>query len=150
MKRSRGRARIRMDVRTASAAGTLRVGRRLASRLSPGDVVTLSGDVGSGKTTLAKGLVCGLGAASASRQVSSPTFTIIQDYPGRVRVRHIDWYRLRTVAGVDREMAEECLADPQAVSIVEWPERAPDLVPGRAIRVRLAHAGGNRRRILVR
>lgn len=129
---------------TASEEDTAAVGERLAARLDRGDVVLLSGELGSGKTAFVRGLARGLGARESD--VSSPTFTIIQEYPGRLMLYHVDLYRLDP-REVDDLGLEELVAGDGVVAI-EWAERwhgRPDDV----IEVQLEHAGEDRRRIVV-
>jgi tRNA threonylcarbamoyladenosine biosynthesis protein TsaE len=130
---------------TDSAAETEALGAQLAERLSPGDVVVLSGEVGAGKTTLIRGACRALGVEGP---VTSPTFTIGHRYTGgRVAVSHLDLYRLQGLAGEDPALLEDYLG-PDAVAFVEWPAvAAPELAGRSPIEVRLAHAGGDRRRI---
>ena len=131
-----------------SATQTKKIARQLGQRLRCGDVVTLSGDLGAGKTTFAKGLAKALGVRS-EREVSSPTFVLIHEYAGRLPVYHLDWYRLETVTGSDRRMAEECF-DGEGVTIVEWPERGKALLPAERIEVRLRHTGPASRVVEIR
>ncbi len=131
-----------------SAAETKKVARELAKKLSRGDVVTLSGELGAGKTTFAKGLVKGLGARS-ERDVSSPTFVLIHEYRARLPVYHLDWYRLERVVGTDRELAEECF-DANGVTLIEWPERGKTVLPRERLEVKLSHRGGSRRKVEIR
>ena len=81
------------EVRTASPEATQQFGRRFAERLAVGDCVALVGELGAGKTVLVRGIAAGLGVADR-RMVSSPTFVLVQEYPGRVPVFHVDLYRL--------------------------------------------------------
>jgi len=126
---------------TASAEETIALGRRIAATLPAGAVVLLIGNLGAGKTTLAKGIVEGLGAAS-SDEVSSPTFTLVHEYGGRVY--HVDLYRLETRAEVET-LGLDDLLDSGAVIVVEWGERFPELWPSRRIEIRLEGADGDRR-----
>jgi tRNA threonylcarbamoyladenosine biosynthesis protein TsaE len=129
-----------------SAAETEALGARLAERLGPGDVVVLSGDLGAGKTTLIRGACRALGV---EEPVTSPTFTIGQRYRGRLPVSHLDLYRLAGLEGEDPALLDDYL-DAATVAFVEWPAVAePALVGHRTIEVRLAHAGGDTRRIEV-
>ncbi|MEM6327060.1 MAG: tRNA (adenosine(37)-N6)-threonylcarbamoyltransferase complex ATPase subunit type 1 TsaE [Bacteroidota bacterium] len=130
---------------TASVAETLRLGERLAAHLQPGDVVALSGDLGAGKTHLAKGLVRGLGG-DADR-VTSPTFVLVTEHATDPPVRHLDLYRLETEHEFDGIGLDEMLNDAEHVTLVEWPERAANRFPAHTIRLHLAHEGGDRRTV---
>lgn len=103
---------------THSEAGTEDVGRQLAAGLRAGQVILLSGPLGAGKTALARGLATGLGCDAEA--VSSPTFTLVQEYAGPVRLQHVDLYRLAPDE-VDDLALEDLLDD--AVMVVEWPDR---------------------------
>jgi len=125
-------------VTTHSEEETAAAGRRMASTLRAGDVVLLMGDLGAGKTAFARGLAEGLGIGRD--EVSSPTFTIVQEYRGgRLPLYHVDLYRLNDPREIDDlgldEIAEE------GVLAIEWAERLPRRPPG-AIVVTLAHASG--------
>jgi len=107
--------------------------------------VLLIGQLGAGKTTLAKGIVKGLGAASPD-DVSSPTFTLIHEYSPNVY--HIDLYRLDTAAQVATLGLEE-IFDRRAVVLIEWGERFPELMPEGCVEIRLSATGENSREIEV-
>ena len=131
--------------RTASEEETIALGERLAAHLPARAIVLLIGNLGSGKTTLAKGIVKGLGAAPPE-EVSSPTFTLIHEYGEGRRVYHIDLYRLdsaRQVAGLGLEE----LFDREAVFLIEWGERFPDLMPAARTEIRLRRTGPDEREI---
>jgi tRNA threonylcarbamoyladenosine biosynthesis protein TsaE len=128
---------------TSSAAETEAFGAMLAERLEPGDVVVVSGEVGSGKTTLIRGALRALGVKGP---VSSPTFTIGRRYLGRVPVSHLDLYRLDSLEGEDPGLLEDYLG-PDAIAFIEWPEAAEPSLERTVRRVRLRHAGGDRRRV---
>jgi len=121
------------------------LGEKLAAELPPKTVVLLIGPLGAGKTTLAKGIVKGLGAA-APDDVSSPTFTLIHEYSPSVY--HIDLYRLDTAAQVATLGLEE-IFDPRAVVLIEWGERFPELMPEERIEIRLRGTGEHSREIEV-
>ncbi len=109
--------------KTRSVAGTLAIAQTIAEILSAPRVVVLRGELGAGKTTLVKGWVAALGAGS-EEDVTSPTFTLVHEYTGpRVKVYHLDLYRLET----ERELAtlglEEMAAEPGALILVEWGEK---------------------------
>ena len=122
-----------------SAAETKKIGRILAKFLKAGDVVTLQGGLGAGKTTLVKGIAKGLGVPSENA-VSSPTFVLVHEYHGRKRIFHLDWYRLKTLSDTDADLAEECFSS-DAVTLVEWPERGKEIIPAGSLRIRLSHRG---------
>jgi len=124
---------------------TEEAGAELAERLRPGDVVLVSGELGSGKTTFVRGACRALGVEGP---VTSPTFTIGHVLAGSPEVAHLDLYRLGTLAGEDPALLEDYLT-PDRVGFVEWPAVAEPELERVAARVLLEHAGGNRRRITV-
>ncbi len=132
---------------TASEDETVALGRLLARELRPPAVVLLIGNLGAGKTTLAKGIVAGLGAASPD-DVSSPTFTLIHEYGGQgaPKVFHIDLYRLDDPAQALAIGLDDIL-DSDAVVLLEWAERFPRLLPKRRIEIRMTPGDGDARRI---
>jgi tRNA threonylcarbamoyladenosine biosynthesis protein TsaE len=132
--------------RTASDAETVALGRRLAGELPPRGVVLLIGNLGAGKTTLAKGIVSGLGAAAAD-DVSSPTFTLIHEY-GEGRAYHIDLYRLEDARQVESLGLEE-LFDRDAMVLIEWGERFPRLMPAERTEIRIRALADEEREIEV-
>jgi tRNA threonylcarbamoyladenosine biosynthesis protein TsaE len=129
-----------VEVETASPEETERVASVLAAGLAPGDVVTVSGELGSGKTTFVRGACRALGVTAP---VTSPTFTIGHRYAGRVTVSHLDFYRFEGVSDSDWGDLEPYFED--AVVFVEWPEAALGYLPEPRIRVGLRHLGGDRR-----
>ena len=133
-------------VETNSAAETEELGARIAARLKAGDVVLLSGELGSGKTTLIRGACRALGI---SGPVTSPTFTIGQRYGGgRLAVSHLDLYRLESLEDEDPALLDDYLSS-EGVAFVEWPGAGAERLGSAALEVRLAHAGEERRRIEV-
>jgi tRNA threonylcarbamoyladenosine biosynthesis protein TsaE len=120
-------------------------GAELASRLGPGDVVLVSGELGSGKTTFVRGACRALGVEGP---VTSPTFTIGQVLGESPEVAHLDLYRLGSLAGEDPALLEDYLT-PDRVGFVEWPALVEPTLERVAARVLLEHAGGDRRRITV-
>ena len=137
--------------RTHSEAETLALGAHLARELPARGVVLLIGNLGAGKTMLAKGIAGALGAA-APEEVSSPTFTLIHEYGGASgtppRVYHIDLYRLEE----EREVATlglEEIFERDALVLIEWGERFPQLMPAARTEIRLRDAGGDERDIEV-
>ena len=139
------------EVITRSAEETTSWGRQFAARLQAPIVVLLSGELGSGKTTLTKGIVSGLGAAS-EEEVTSPTFTLVHVYGQAQRavskVYHVDLYRIENFHDFETLGMEDVFEQP-GVLIVEWAERFPLKSPWPQIRVRLEHLDGDRRRLTV-
>jgi len=123
--------------RTRSEEETIALGRELAASLAPGAVL-LIGNLGAGKTTLAKGIVEGLNAAPAD-EVSSPTFTLIHQYgqTGTAPVYHIDLYRLDEARQVESLGLEDLFASGSVV-LLEWAERFPTLLPRQRMEIRLS------------
>jgi len=132
--------------RTASEAETIALGERLARALPRRGVVLLIGNLGAGKTTLAKGIVNGVGAA-APEDVSSPTFTLIHEYGGG-RAYHVDLYRLDEPREVATLGLEE-IFDRDALVLVEWGERFPKLMPPARTEIRITTLAGDEREIEV-
>ena len=132
-------------VRTSGPRETEAVAAELAAGLRSGDVVTVAGELGSGKTTFVRGACRELGVTDP---VLSPTFTIGRRYRGRVPVSHVDLYRLEDLGAEDPGLLDDYLTE-DAISFVEWPAAlAPEL--GRvAARVTIEHAGGDERLIAV-
>ena len=124
---------------------TAAAGAELAERLTPGDVVLVSGELGSGKTTFVRGACRALGVEAP---VTSPTFTIGHVLPGSPEVAHLDLYRLGSLAGEDPALLEDYLT-PERVGFVEWPAVAEPALERVVARVLLEHEGGDRRRITV-
>src|SRR5918993_3796390 len=130
---------------TSSPEETEAVGAALGRALTPGDVVLVSGELGSGKTTFVRGACRALGVEGP---VTSPTFTIGHVLPGSLEVAHLDLYRLGSLAGEDPALLEDYLT-PERIAFVEWPEVAEPALERVAARVLLEHSGGDRRRITV-
>ncbi|HET8820895.1 MAG TPA: tRNA (adenosine(37)-N6)-threonylcarbamoyltransferase complex ATPase subunit type 1 TsaE [Thermoleophilaceae bacterium] len=130
---------------TSSPEETEAVGASLGRGLTPGEVVLVSGELGSGKTTFVRGACRALGIEGP---VTSPTFTIGQVLGSDPEVAHLDLYRLGSLAGEDPALLEDYLT-PERVGFVEWPEVAEPALERVAARVLLEHAGGDRRRITV-
>jgi tRNA threonylcarbamoyladenosine biosynthesis protein TsaE len=129
---------------TRSEEETSAAGERFAGRLRPGAVVLLHGDLGAGKTAFVRGLARGLGASADD--VSSPTFTLIQEYRGRLRLYHVDLYRL--TPGEAGELGLEELSDGNGVVAVEWAERWAE-APADAWVVEFLNEGEDLRRISI-
>jgi tRNA threonylcarbamoyladenosine biosynthesis protein TsaE len=137
--------------RTRSVEGTLALGERIVEILLPAPkLVVLRGEVGAGKTTLVKGIAAALAAAN-EEDVTSPTFTLVHEYAGpKVRLYHLDLYRLET----ERELAtlgiDEMAAEPDALVLVEWGERFESIVSRMDAEIAMEHGEGNERGMMVR
>jgi tRNA threonylcarbamoyladenosine biosynthesis protein TsaE len=128
---------------THSEAETAAIARDLARSLTVGSVILLSGDLGAGKTAFVRGLAEGLGIDPAA--VSSPTFTLIQEYRGgRLPLHHVDLYRLRSIEVDDLGLDELTLEG--GVTAIEWPDRLPRELPA-AVHIRIDHGDGDTRTI---
>ena len=127
-------------VRTESASETERVAAGLAERLRAGDVVTVSGEIGTGKTTFVRGACRALGITTP---VTSPTFTIGHRYAGRPDVSHLDLFRFAGLSPAEWGDLEPYFED--AIVFVEWPEAGVAALPAARVSIRLEHAGGDRR-----
>ena len=130
---------------TVEAAETEALGERLGRSLDAGDVVTLSGPLGSGKTTFAKGLARGLDIAD---DVTSPTYALVSEYRGRLTLYHVDLYRISTAGQYASLAMDEMLHGPW-ITVVEWPEHAQPPITD-AIQVEFSVTGGGGRTICVR
>jgi tRNA threonylcarbamoyladenosine biosynthesis protein TsaE len=137
--------------KTRSEVGTLAMGERVAEMLLPAPkLIVLRGELGAGKTTLVKGIAAALGAAEAS-DVTSPTFTLVHEYAGaKVRLYHLDLYRLETERELMTLGLEEMADEPDALVLVEWGEKFPNVVARADGEIFIEHAGGDERMFLVR
>ncbi len=132
---------------TRSASETIKLGKVLGECLAPGDVVALYGELGSGKTTLVKGLAVGLGAMNPEG-VRSPTFVLLNLYKGRLPIYHVDLYRVQTVETL-HDIGYQEYAFGDGVTVIEWAEKAEPALPQKAIRVWLKTLGKKSREIRV-
>ena len=128
---------------------TRKFAERLAKKLCPGAVVALTGPIGSGKTVFIKGLCRGLGVRK-SEEVKSPTFVLLHIYEGRAPIYHFDLYRLEDEKELDPIGFDEFVSGGQAISCVEWAERAPRRIPKGSIWVELKITGPASRRIRIK
>ena len=126
---------------------TIQKGREMAARLTPPVVVMLYGELGTGKTTLTKGIVSGLGAGK-EEEVTSPTFTLVHVFRNHYKVYHVDLYRVEDFHDLETLGLEDVLTE-HAVVIVEWSERFSLRTDWPAIHVRLEHVEGDTRRITI-
>src|SRR5918997_2977928 len=131
-----------VELESSSPEETERIAAKLAARLEIGDVVTVAGELGTGKTTFVRGACRALGVAGP---VTSPTYTIGHRYKGRVDVSHLDLYRFAGVSSAEWGDLEPYFGG--AVCFVEWPEAGKDVLPSPRFAVSLEHAGEHTRRI---
>jgi tRNA threonylcarbamoyl adenosine modification protein YjeE len=131
-----------MPIQLGDLAATDALGARIAAGLGKGDAVALHGDLGAGKTTLARAI---LRALSVTESVPSPTFTLVQTYETpNLAVRHYDLYRIQSPREVDELGLEEALEE--GAALIEWPENAGNRLPGEALHVVLTTTGPRSRR----
>lgn len=129
---------------TRSTAETLELARAVGELLRPGDVVSLVGDLGAGKTVFARGVARALGVTEL---VVSPSFTIVREYDGRVPLVHVDVYRIDAVQELHDLGFEEVVRE-DAVTLVEWGDRIDGLLPGDRLDVRLAPGASDDERVV--
>jgi tRNA threonylcarbamoyladenosine biosynthesis protein TsaE len=134
-------------VTTRSPEETIEWGRAFAKRLKAPVLVLLTGDLGSGKTTLTKGIVSGLGAGTED-DVTSPTFTLVHVYGTVAKVHHADLYRIQSFQDFE-SLGLEDVFDQPGVLILEWAERFPLNAPWPQVRIQLEHLEGDKRRLTV-
>lgn len=125
---------------------TRHIGCTLGKALKGGEVLAITGDLGSGKTQLVKGIAQGLGIAPSD--ITSPTFTLIHEHEGHIPLFHVDLYRLEKPGEVEAIGLEEYFSRDGVVAI-EWAERATTLLPANTVDITLAHQGGDKRRISI-
>jgi tRNA threonylcarbamoyladenosine biosynthesis protein TsaE len=137
--------------KTRSEAGTLAMGERVSEILLPTPkLVVLRGDLGTGKTTLVKGIVAALGAAQ-TEDVTSPTFTLVHEYIGpKARIYHLDLYRLETERELLTLGLDEMTDASDALVLVEWGEKFPSIMERADGEITIEHAGGDERMFYVR
>jgi len=133
--------------RSASETESLEVGRQIGERLNAGDVVTLWGELGAGKTLITRGIAQGLGIPPGVR-VTSPTFTIINEYDGRLHLYHLDLYRIVSLDDLETVPWREALFG-KGVAVVEWPERLGEALPEERLDICLEIAGEEERAISI-
>ena len=134
------------EITTGSPEETIDIGRKIGGQLTGGEVLGICGPLGSGKTHLIKGIAAGAGAED-SRQVSSPTFVIVNEYTGRFDIYHIDAYRLQSVAEFD-SLGFDDFCRPDSIVLIEWADKVQAALTGiDCIWVQLSHISRNQRAI---
>lgn len=133
-----------INVKTRGVKETISLGRAVGRHLSPGDVICLSGELGTGKTCFVKGLAEGLGIKA--KNVTSPTFIIIREYKGKIPLYHIDLYRIGFVEDI-RDIGMEEVIYGQGVTAIEWAEKISDKLPDERIEIALKYGDEKTRSI---
>jgi tRNA threonylcarbamoyladenosine biosynthesis protein TsaE len=128
-----------------NAEQTIELGKKIAEKLTKGSVVALHGPLGSGKTTLVKGIAAGLGIEES---VTSPSFTLISEYEGRLCLYHMDLYRIDSMDEFELLGAEELMYD-EGVTIIEWAEKIEEILPENRIGVTFDMEAGGVRKISI-
>ncbi len=136
---------MRIELLAAATEDTRTVGETLAALLEPGDAVALTGELGAGKTTFVQGVARGLGFAGS---VVSPTFTLVREYTGRLRIHHVDVYRLERVQEALDLGFEEMIAE-GGVMLVEWGDAVEALLPDEHLAIEFTVPGESEERRLV-
>ena len=134
-----------MVISSKSASETIRLGRRIGALLQPGDVVALAGELGAGKTHFIKGLAVGAGVGKPT-YVSSPSFTLINEYHGKVPFYHIDLFRLESQREAEGLGLEDYLHG-GGITAIEWADKIPSLLPGEMLLIDIVYSGKNTRSI---
>jgi len=128
---------------TKSTSETIRLGKRIGGLLRPGDVVALAGELGAGKTQFIKGLAEGAGVGKPT-YISSPSFTLINEYPGRVPFYHVDLFRLERENEAE-ELGLEDYYQGEGITAIEWADKIPSLLPKELLLIHIAYTGKNTR-----
>ena len=140
-------ARKQIQTVSLSPEATFRLGEAIGRCLNKGDIIALSGELGSGKTCFTQGLAKGLDVL-AGYNVTSPTFTLLNEYPGRIRLYHLDVYRLSGPRDIEEIGYEDYFYGP-GVIVIEWAEKVERLVPDYGIWIHFRHLEENTREIII-
>ncbi len=132
-----------MVFQTKSPSETIRIGKHMGSLLLPGDMVALVGELGAGKTQFIKGLAAGVGVGKPT-YISSPSFTLINEYVGRVRFYHIDLFRLKSEKEAEELGLEEYFQG-GGITAIEWADKIPSLLPQEILWINIRYAGEHTR-----
>ncbi len=132
-----------MFLRTNNASETIRIGKKIGSLLLPGDTVALVGELGAGKTQFIKGLAEGVGVGKPA-YVTSPSFTLINEYVGKVRFYHIDLFRLKSEKEAEELGVEEYFQG-GGITAIEWADKIPSLLPREILWISVGYTGEHTR-----
>jgi tRNA threonylcarbamoyladenosine biosynthesis protein TsaE len=136
-----------LTVISRNSEDTFSIGKVIGESLKAGDIVALMGELGAGKTCLTQGIASGLGVPE-QYQITSPTFTLINEYPGRLNLYHFDLYRLKVFQEIENMGYEEYLFG-EGVSVIEWAEKAIDVLPDETIFISLTYLDENQRKMVI-
>ncbi len=134
-----------MRIVTDSEALTIKLGENIGKVLEPGDIISLTGDLGAGKTQLTKGIAAGLGVVD---YVTSPTFIIVNEYEGRIPLYHFDVYRINDIQEMYEIGFDEYLFG-KGVCVIEWGDIVSDMLPEKIIRINMKKVDDNIREISI-
>jgi tRNA threonylcarbamoyladenosine biosynthesis protein TsaE len=135
----------RVVFQTRSTSETIRLGKRIGRLLIVGDVVALVGELGAGKTQFIKGLAAGVGIGNPT-YISSPSFTLINEYPGKIPFYHVDLFRLERETEAE-ELGLEDYFQGEGITAIEWADKIPSLLPKEMLFIHIAYTGKNTRSI---
>ncbi len=130
-------------IQTKRVSETIRIGKTIGGYLLPGDVVALVGELGAGKTQFIKGLAAGAGIGNPT-YISSPSFTLINEYPGKIPLYHVDLFRLEREKEAEELGLEEYFQS-GGITAIEWADKIPSLLPTKNLLIRIAYVGKNTR-----
>ncbi len=133
-------------IETVSPEETVELGRRLGEQLERGDVLALVGPLGAGKTQLTRGLALGIGAGE---RVTSPTFKLVNEYEGRIRLFHIDAYRLRDAEDLAALGCDELFDGRDSAAVVEWADRVAAALPAEYLSIEFEITGPASRKLII-
>ncbi len=142
------RETAKIKIISNSAEQTFEIARHIGEKAKDGDLFALSGELGSGKTCFTKGLALGLGV-SEEYQITSPTFTLINEYPARCKLYHFDVYRLSGYSEFEDLGYEEYFAG-DGVVVIEWAEKIAKLIPRDSIFINFEYVDENSRKMIIR
>jgi tRNA threonylcarbamoyladenosine biosynthesis protein TsaE len=126
-------------IQTKSTSETVRLGKRMGGHLRPGDVVALAGELGTGKTQFIKGVAAGVGVGK-STYITSPSFTLINEYTGKIPFYHIDLYRLKTEKEAEELGLEEYFQS-RGITAIEWADKIPSSLPKEMLWIHIYYTG---------
>jgi tRNA threonylcarbamoyladenosine biosynthesis protein TsaE len=141
------REKAKIEILSASVNKTIKIAQLLGSKLKKGDILALSGELGSGKTCFTTGLARGLGVSKAYR-ITSPTFTLINEYQAKYNLYHFDLYRLKGYSEFEELGYEEYFSG-KGVVVIEWAEKIAEVLPQRAFLIKFYYVDENSRKISI-